>query len=116
SITVGDITITNNVSYKFVTSGQDYAYTINRQLDTNNDGTYSSGAIVELGEKLYQGDLTKEEDVDVFGRPPNSWEYRAREIGTFEHDADTTYTAKVTSKALYDALGKTDADSYRWYV
>ena len=116
SITVGDITITNNVSYKFVTSGQDYAYTINRQLDTNNDGTYSSGAIVELGEKLYQGDLTKEEDVDVFGRPANIWEYRAREIGTFEDDADTTFTAKVTSKALYDAVGKTAADSYSWYV
>ena len=116
SITVGDITITNNVSYKFVTSGRDYAYTINRQLDTNNDGTYSEGSIVELGEKLYQGDLTKEEDVDVFGRPANIWEYRAREIGTFEDSADTTFTAKVTSKALYDAVGKTAADSYSWYV
>ena len=116
SISVGDITIANNVSYKFVTSGRDYAYTINRQLDTNNDGTYSEGAIVELGEKLYQGDLTKEEDVDVFGRPANIWEYQAKEIGTFAEAADTTFTAKVTSKALYDAVGKTATDNYSWYV
>ena len=116
SITVGDITITNNVSYKFVTSGRDYATTINDRLDTNNDGTYSSGAIVELGEKLYQGDLTKEESYDDFGRPANIWEYQAKEIGTFADEADYSFTAKVTSKALYDQVGRTATNSYRWTV
>ena len=116
SITVGDITITNNVSYKFVTSGRDYATTINDRLDTNNDGTYSSGAIVELGEKLYQGDLTKEESYDDFGRPANIWEYQAKEIGTFADEADYSFTAKVTSKALYDQVGRTATNSYRWNV
>ena len=116
SISVGDITIVNNVSYKYVTSGRDYATAINDKLDTTNDGSYSSGAIVELGEKLYQGDLTKEEGYDDFGRPANIWEYQSKEIGTFADDADYTYTAKVTSKQLYNDLGKTAVDNYDWTV
>ena len=116
SISVGDITIVNDVQYKFVTSGRDYATAVNDRLDTNNDGSYSSGAIVELGEKLYQGDLTKEEGYDDFGRPANIWEYQSKEIGTFADDADYTYTAKVTSKQLYNDLGKTAVDNYDWTV
>ena len=116
SISVGDITIVNNVSYKYVTSGRDYATAINDKLDTTNDGSYSSGAIVELGEKLYQGDLTKEEGYDDFGRPADIWEYQAKEIGTFAKTADYTYTSKVTSKALYNEVGKTATDNYDWTV
>ena len=116
SFTVGDVTFASNVSYKFVTSGRDYATAVNDRLDTNNDGSYSSGAIVELGEKLYQGDLTKEEGYDDFGRPANIWEYQSKEIGTFADKADYTYTAKVTSKALYNDLGKTAVDNYDWAV
>src|SRR5699024_4892588 len=82
SISVCDITIVNNVSYKYVTSGRDYATAINKKLATYTDGTYSTGAIVELGEKLYQGDLTKKEDQDDFGRPANIWEYQGKEVGT----------------------------------
>ena len=116
SISVGDITIVNNVSYKYVTSGRDYATAINDKLDTTNDGSYSSGAIVELGEKLYQGDLTKEEGYDDFGRPADIWEYQAKEVGTFPNEADYTFTAKVTSKELYNEVGKTATDSYKWTV
>ena len=116
SISVGDITIVNDVQYKFVTSGRDYATAVNDRLDTNNDGSYSSGAIVELGEKLYQGDLTKEEGYDDFGRPANIWEYQSKEIGTFADEADYTFIAKVTSKALYNAIGKTATDNYDWNV
>ena len=116
SISIGDIVITNNVTYKYVTSGRDYAFAINDRLDTNNDGTYSEGSIVELGEKLYQGDLTKEEDYDDFGRPANIWEYEAKEVGTFAKDADYTFTAKVTSKALYNEVGRTATENYSWNV
>ena len=116
-ITVGDITITSGVTYKYVTSGRDYATAINDKLDTNNDGSYSSGAIVELGEKLYQGDLTKKSDAyDDFGRPAVVWEYQTKEIGTFAEKADYTFTSKVTSKALYDRVGKTAVDNYKWSV
>ena len=115
-ITVGDITITSGVTYKYITSGRDYAYAINDKLDTNNDGSYSSGAIVELGEKLYQGDLTKENGYDDFGRPAAIWDYQSKEIGTFADEADYTFTAKVTSKDLYNEVGKTATDNYTWSV
>ena len=115
-ITAGDITITSNVTYKYVTSGKDYATAINDKLATYTDGTHSSGAIVELGEKLYNGDLTKEDGYDDFGRPASVWEYRAKEVGTYANKADNVFTAKVTSKKLYDAVGKTATDNYDWTV
>lgn len=105
-ITAGDITITSNVTYKYVTSGKDYATAINDKLATYTDGTHSSGAIVELGEKLYNGDLTKEDGYDDFGRPASVWEYQAKEVGTYANKADNVFTAKVTSKKLYDAGAK----------
>ena len=79
-------------------------------------GSLSTGAIVELGEKLYQGDLTKDEDQDDFGRPANIWEYQAKEVGTYADEADYTFTAKVTSKNLYNTVGKTAAENYDWSV
>ena len=116
-ITAGDITITSGVSYKYVTSGKDYAKAINDTLATNNDGSYSTGSIVELGEKLYQGDLTKASEEDDFGRPATVWEYQAKEIGTFADKADHVFTASVTSKELYDAVGKTaTGEKYDWSV
>ena len=115
-ITAGDITITSNVTYKYVTSGKDYATAINDKLATYTDGTHSSGAIVELGEKLYNGDLTKEDGYDDFGRPASVWEYQAKEVGTYADKADNVFTAKVTSKKLYDAVGKTATDNYDWTV
>ena len=117
SFQIGDISFASNVTYKYVTSGRDYAYAINDRLDTNNDGSYSSGAIVELGEKLYNGDLTKEENGrDDFGRPANIWEYQANEIGTFADSETYTFTSKVTSKDLYDAIGRTAMDYPTWNV
>ena len=121
SISVGDITIVNDVRYNYVTSGQDYARTIKKTLNTSNDGVYSEGSIVELGEKLYQGDLTQEDFVeegytDVFGHPATRWEYQAKEVGTFTEGASTTFSDKVTSKELYDAVGKTATDNYSWHV
>ena len=117
-ISVGDIVITSGVSYKFVTSGRDYATAINKNESTSANSINSVQApIVELGEKLYQGDLTKEEVQDAFGRPATQWEYQAKEIGTYADEADTVFTSKVTSKALYDAVGRTATGSdYTWYV
>ena len=113
----GDTTVTaGKVKYNFITSGKDYAYAINDKLATDNNGEYSKGSIVELGEKLYSGDLTKEDGYDDFGRPATVWDYQAKEIGTFAEKADHTFTAKVTSKALYNEVGKTATDSYKWTV
>ena len=100
------------VKYNYITSAKDYAEAIDNKTVTNNDGTMSTGCIVELGEKLYNGDLTKKRTTDDFGRPANQWEYQAKEVGTYPDSADHTFTAKVTSKKLYDAIGKTAAEKY----
>lgn len=104
------------VKYNYITSAKDYAEAIDNKTVTNNDGTMSTGCIVELGEKLYNGDLTKEDGYDDFGRPASVWEYQAKEVGTYANKADNVFTAKVTSKKLYDAVGKTAAEDYKWTV
>ena len=126
SITVGGVTIANSVEYSYVTSTQEYARTIHMDKSTTNY-TDANSFIVELGEKLYQGDLTldsaegegsyKAPNLDVFGRPANTWEYQAKEIGTYADEADYTFTDKVTSKELYDVVGSTAASrNYSWTV
>ena len=127
SITVGGVTIANSVEYNYVTSTQEYARTIHMDRSTT-DYTDAGSYIVELGEKLYQGDLTldsaegepngaKAPNLDVFGRPANTWEYQAKEIGTYADGADYTFTDKVTSKELYDVVGSTAASrNYAWTV
>ena len=117
-INVGDISITSGVTYKYVTSGKDYAKAINDNQSTSaNSINGVTAPIVELGEKLYQGDLTKASEEDDFGRPATKWEYQAKEIGTFADKADHVFTASVTSKELYDAVGKTATGAkYDWSV
>ena len=116
SITVGDITIVNDVKYNLITSGEKYAYAINPDLKTSNDGTVSTGSIVELGEKLYLGDLAKKCDVDDFGRPSSVWSYNSNEIGTYADEATYSHNTKVTSKALYNEVGSIAASDYEWFV
>ena len=116
NFTIGDVTVATSVQYDFITSGESFARAINSELYTSNDGTVSTGSIVQLGEQLYRGDLIKSEDQDKFGRPSNIWEYNGQEIGTYEDEASFTYTAKVNSKALYNDVGRNAAENYEWYV
>ena len=115
SITVGDTTIISGVKYNYITSGQSYARAINSALDTNNDATTSSGSIVELGEKLYQGNLMKKSGQDDFGRPASIWSYNNKEVGTYADEADYTYTKAISQKDLYNELGATVV-GYTWDV
>lgn len=115
-IEVNGVTISSNVKYNYITSGKSYAYAINNKLNTNNNGTQSSGSIVELGEKLYNGDLKKADNGDNFNRPGSGWTYKSTEIGKYADGADGEWTAKVTNKALYDAAGTDAYDSYKWTV
>lgn len=115
-IEVNGVTISSNVKYNYITSGKDYAYAINNTLTTANNGTQSSGAIVELGEKLYNGDLKKTNNGDEFGRPGSTWTYKSSEIGKYADGADGEWTAKVSNKALYEAAGSNAYDSYKWTV
>ena len=120
SLSVGNVTIATNVSYNYVTSNEPYARAISivRSTNTTTDATQS---IVELGEQLYMGDLTRveyEENgfTDVFGRPATQWEYQTEEIGTYNETSTYTFTDKVTSKELYDAIGRTAMDYNTWHV
>ena len=120
SFQIGDVSFASGVKYNYVTSNRDYASAISAKEATSSSSD-TKGYIVELGEKLYQGDLTRENFVeddytDEFGRPASHWEYQADEIGTFADKADYVFTAKVTSKALYNAIGKTAAEYKNWDV
>ena len=107
SITVGDIVINNNVEYNYVTSTDRFAYAIDDE-EAGSSTSSTKGAIVELGEKLYDGDLKKEDKVgtqDNFGRPGVQWRYKTTDIGTFAKDTEAVYTAKASKGDLYSLLG-----------
>ena len=105
SITVGDIVINNNVEYNYVTSSENFAKAISTETPASStSGT--AGAIVELGEKLYDGDLKKYDNAqDDFGRPGTQWRYKTTDIGTFADDTVEVYTAKASKGDLYSLLG-----------
>lgn len=115
-IVVNGVTISSNVKYNYITSKKDYATAIDDVLDSNNDGTKLNGNTVELGEKLYNGDLKKADTGDNFNRPGSVWSYKSTEIGKYADSADGEWTAKVTNKALYDAAGSDAYDNYTWSV
>ena len=115
SISVGDITIVNDVDYNYVTSNEDYAQAIS-DLRASSSTSSTEGYIVELGERLYQGDLEKEDSTDDFMRPATMWTYESGEIGTFSDEADASWTTQVSYRDLYNAAGSAAYNNYTWYV
>ena len=113
SITVGGVTIATDVQYNYVTSNAGYARSISTEKSTTNT-TDAQSSIVELGEDLYQGDLTKTKDHDAFGRPAAIWAYKDNEIGTYVDDRTQTWTTKVTERDLYRAAGTAAVNDYTW--
>ena len=82
-ITVGDITITNSVEYEYVTSQEPYARAIDTLRGASATSISTQGYIVELGEKLYDGDLRRTENTtDAYGRPGTQSVYNLDEGGT----------------------------------
>ena len=80
----GDISIsTGDTKYVDVTSKESYASAFSDSAVDNN-GTYA----VQLGEKLFDGDLTKISANDDLGRPGYTWDYKSDEIGTYADKAD----------------------------
>ena len=110
-ITVGDTVISSSVTYSYVTSQKDYAKAISNLEGVSATSISTQGYIVELGEKLYNGDLKRTEDVDdAFGRPATQWAYKVDSIGTYADDPVATYTAKVTKGQLWSLIGKSNVD------
>ena len=115
NITVGGVTIATSVEYNYVTSNSGYASSISnsQSTDANSDARQP---IVELGEDLYQGDLTKEIDHDAFGRPAAIWSYEDNEIGTYVDDRTETWTTKVSERDLYRSAGTAAVNGYDWTI
>ena len=112
SLTIGGVTISRDVTYSYVTSNATYARAIsnNKSTNTSTDATQS---IVELGEKLYQGDLKLEDGtIDDFGRPSRTWSYDGEEVGTYAKQEllKQTYTVKVEGGDIYSDIGATACD------
>ena len=115
-VPVGGVTVqAGKVSYNYITSSKSYASAIDDREATSSTNA-TKGSIVELGEKLYSGDLKKADNGDNFGRPGSTWTYKSTEIGKYADGADGEWTAKVTNKALYDAAGSDAYDNYKWTV
>ena len=116
-ITIGDITITNGVEYQYVTSTESYARAIDNARPQNTATSISTdGCIVELGEKLYDGDLRRTENTeDAYGRPGTRWVYNLNEVGTYSDAPLATYTNKVTKGDLYSLVSKARLDDIRNY-
>ena len=68
----GVIVEAGKVTYNYVTSDKAYARAIS-DLQPTSSTSSTKGSIVELGEKLYNGDLKKDEGSDDFNRPANVW-------------------------------------------
>ena len=115
-VEAGDVKVeTGKVSYNFITSNKDYASSIS-DLRAAASTNSTSGYIVELGEKLYSGDLKKDKGNDAFQRPANVWTYKSSEVGKYADAADGEWTAKVSNKTLYNAVGSSAYDNYDWFV
>ena len=65
-----------------------------------------NGPTIELGEKLYAGDLKKIDTRDAYGRPGVRWTYELSEVGHYADKPIATYTGKVSMGELYTLLGK----------
>ena len=108
TIIAGDVTIINgakkaqNVTYK----GADYAkyVAISGESSPNDTTEYT----VELGEKLYKGDLTLDAsaaaDTDDFGRPCKTWQYKNEDVASSASDAAATFTADTSASDVVSAL------------
>ena len=115
-VTTGDTKVeAGKVNYNYVTSSKSYASAIdNREATSSTSST--KGSIVELGEKLYNGDLKLKDGQDDFKAPANRWTYKNEEIGTYADSADYTFSGIVKSNAFYDAVSKNVVDNYSWSV
>ena len=80
-----------------------------KQYNTLVGGTTDIDAsdryIIQLGEELYDGDLTERASTDAFERPATTWRYDNETIGTYADEADLTYTEAVRIGDIYNDLG-----------
>ena len=105
----GDISIsTGDTKYVEVTIATgSYGDAIDRATDGTKD-------IVQLGEKLFDGDLEKNPTTktDRMGRVGNYWVYDNKEIGTYAKEADATYVVADGGMNVNEILADSDYFNY----
>ena len=115
----GNLVVTGGqVNYVVTASNQAFARAIDDAESNGNALNGVNGYIIELGEKLYNGDLKLNNDAtDPFGRPSRYWEFDGKEIGTYakKEMLKEEYTVEVTGKALYDLIGKATIDDTKYW-
>ena len=104
TITVGNVTVTDNSAAKSKTWGSS---AIN---DGNIDGKKGGDGYVQFAEE-YFNKLVKSEATDAFARPATKWTNKGDKIGTYADKADVTYTKNVELGDIYKDLGMTQKDS-----
>ena len=101
-IQIGDVTVGYRAEYTARTSAAN-------KYNSIDDGTTNIAEndqyFVQLGEELYDGDLTLKGSTDDFARPANTWRYDGKDIGTYAHTPDLTYTKSVKAGDIYKDLG-----------
>ena len=111
-MTINGVEVGYNPEYTARTSA---AQKYNR-IDTGTTTILSDNGqyYIQLGEELYDGDLSLDYSTDVFGRPAYLWAYDSKEIGTYldETNMIAEYTEGVTGKDLYELLTRNTVANY----
>ena len=103
------ITVGNTKYYYKVdnTSNPDYLAIYGRDHVATSINGLENQPTIELGEKLYEGNLKMMDDArDAYGRPAVRWTFKLDEIGYYPEKPIATYTAKVSVGELYQLVGK----------
>ncbi|MEY8420841.1 S-layer homology domain-containing protein, partial [Oscillospiraceae bacterium 44-5] len=118
NLTTPDGTVlTGKVNYVSVTRDEAFATAIDDTRATSV-GSNNDGWIVELGERLYNGDLKLySNSSDDFMRPSRTWEYKGKEVGTYmkKENIRAEYTVGVNRRTLYDLLGRNNLQDYDFH-
>ena len=102
----GAVVSVGNSKAKVVTTDKSWGKNVKDEKKDNKDVKEYT---VQFAEKYLQ-DLKGNDEPDDFGRDATKWTWKNDEIGTYSDEADYTYTAKVSKKALYNDLGKSVYD------
>ena len=108
TITAGDVTIvTGAKKAQAVTTEESYGKAIKTEYQANGTTPVTKQS-VQLGEKLYKGDLTLAATgaatSDDFGRPVKTWQYKNDDVASSASDAAATFTAKTKAADVAKAL------------
>ena len=91
-----------------------------KDIPGDDDGKISADGIAQFAEryftKLELDNYDKNDTVDAFGRPANTWTYKGDKVGTYANTADATYTKSTPEADIYADTGMTTNLEYTVYI